>query len=184
MPSLYVQAAEYGLYGLPITTTPDQVIEASTIIDAWLARSEGLVADTPIVEQTKVTRWGWVLLRRMPVYEVSEFKYRSHPQAAWKTVAANAVADGNPDQGMITAPTTVPQRSFVQITYKAGFSRANLPVQVKMACAALVNNLRNIDDVPLAASKAQAGDAELQFFAATRLDDDIKMMVAPWKRVV
>jgi hypothetical protein len=184
MPSLYVQAAEYGLYGLPLATTVEQVIEASTIIDAWLSRPEGLVAGTDIVEQTRVTRWGWVLVRRTPIYAVTALDYRTHPQADWKPVSPEAVASGNPGQGMLTAPTTVPHRAFVRVTYQAGFDRAALPTQVKMATAALVNNMRNMEDVPIAASKAQAGDAELQLFVASRLDEDIKLMVAPWKRVV
>ncbi|MFZ6727348.1 hypothetical protein ACO0K2_17790 [Undibacterium sp. MH2W] len=43
MPSAYIQPADYSAYGLPATTTAAQVIAASALIDAYLARPTGLV---------------------------------------------------------------------------------------------------------------------------------------------
>jgi hypothetical protein len=43
MPSTYLQPVEYAAYGAPASTTPAQVQQASTLVDAYLRRSEGLV---------------------------------------------------------------------------------------------------------------------------------------------
>ncbi len=42
MPSVYLESSEYGLYGVP-NATAQQVQQASTLIDAFLRRPEGLV---------------------------------------------------------------------------------------------------------------------------------------------
>lgn len=41
--SVYLQSVEYAAYGLPSSTTAQQVGEASTYLDGWLKRPEGLV---------------------------------------------------------------------------------------------------------------------------------------------
>lgn len=43
MPSQYLKPNEYPVYGLPNTTTDPQVYQASSLIDAYLQRPEGLV---------------------------------------------------------------------------------------------------------------------------------------------
>jgi len=43
MPSNYLQAADYTLYGAPATTTTNQIAVASTLIDGYLNRREGLI---------------------------------------------------------------------------------------------------------------------------------------------
>lgn len=43
MPSSYLQQSDYALYGVPGSTTPGQVTTASTLIDMYLKRPEGLV---------------------------------------------------------------------------------------------------------------------------------------------
>ena len=185
MPSLYIQASEYGLYGLPATTTSDQVIEASTILDAWMARPEGLVGvgQDPILEYASVTRRGWIVLTRAPIYAVDSIKYRLSPRKEWVTATYTA-ENGRAELGLVLAPEAAPRGAEVKVSYRSGYARASLPVPVKLATAALVTNLSTLEDVPAAAAKAQAGDAAIQLFTATRLDNDIKALVAPWRRVV
>lgn len=43
MPSIYILPDDYVTYGLPVTTTPEQIIQASVIIDGYLQRPEGLL---------------------------------------------------------------------------------------------------------------------------------------------
>ena len=43
MPSSYLTSADYPNYGLPASTTAAQVTTASTLIDLYLKRPEGLV---------------------------------------------------------------------------------------------------------------------------------------------
>lgn len=43
MPSNYLQSGEYAIYGAPATTTANQVAVASTLIDGFLNRREGLI---------------------------------------------------------------------------------------------------------------------------------------------
>lgn len=43
MGSIYIQPGEYATYGLPTSTTAAQVQQASTYVDGWLKRPEGLV---------------------------------------------------------------------------------------------------------------------------------------------
>ncbi|MGS1028847.1 hypothetical protein [Burkholderia glumae] len=43
MPSSYLSDADYATYGLPASTTANQVTQASTIIDLYLKRPDGLV---------------------------------------------------------------------------------------------------------------------------------------------
>lgn len=43
MPSNYLQAADYATYGAPASTTTAQVQQASTLIDTYLKRPEGLI---------------------------------------------------------------------------------------------------------------------------------------------
>ena len=43
MPSQYLQPSDYNVYGLPTSTTDQQVIQASAMVDAYLLRPEGLV---------------------------------------------------------------------------------------------------------------------------------------------
>lgn len=43
MPSSYLQSGEYATYGIPSSTTAAQVTQASSLIDGYLSRSEGLI---------------------------------------------------------------------------------------------------------------------------------------------
>ncbi len=43
MPSSYLTTDDLSIYGLPSATTAEQIKEASTVIDSWLRRPEGLV---------------------------------------------------------------------------------------------------------------------------------------------
>lgn len=43
MPSIYLKPDEYAMYGLPSSTTESQIIQASTLINGYLQRAEGLI---------------------------------------------------------------------------------------------------------------------------------------------
>jgi hypothetical protein len=43
MPSIYLESADYATYGLPSTTTAAQVLAASSLIDGFLQRTDGLI---------------------------------------------------------------------------------------------------------------------------------------------
>jgi hypothetical protein len=70
--------------------------------------------------------------------------------------------------------------SDVRLRYVAGWSQANLPVDIKQACA---NIVRGMIDNPLTGNiKTQkAGDAMLQRFSAESLDDDTKALLEPYR---
>jgi hypothetical protein len=46
MPSLYLDSTEFKAYGVSDITTPEQVAQASTLIDAFMQRDEGLIIET------------------------------------------------------------------------------------------------------------------------------------------
>lgn len=70
--------------------------------------------------------------------------------------------------------------SEVNIWYVAGYSYANLPDQIKFACARLIVAQANMVQAGNVKSY-KAGDTQIQMFAASLLDDDTKAQLAPFR---
>lgn len=70
--------------------------------------------------------------------------------------------------------------SDVRIHYVAGWSKANLPTNIKQAVA---NIVRGMIDAPLSgnAQNIKAGDAAITRFSATALDEDTKALLQPYR---
>lgn len=68
----------------------------------------------------------------------------------------------------------------VRLRYVAGWSQANLPVDIKQACA---NIVRGMIDNPMTGNikMMKAGDAALQRFGPESLDDDTKSLLEPYR---
>lgn len=68
----------------------------------------------------------------------------------------------------------------VRVRYIAGFSQANLPGEIKMACAKTVLSLANDPDLGPAKSY-KAGDTAVTKFADTILSGDIQQLLNPYR---
>jgi hypothetical protein len=73
--------------------------------------------------------------------------------------------------------------SDVRLRYVAGWSQANVPLNIKQAVA---NIVRGTIDAPFGANikMMKAGDAALERFKATALDEDTKALLAPYRALL
>lgn len=88
----------------------------------------------------------------------------------------------DPQTGQLWVPAGVmlAYYSEVNIWYVAGYSYANLPDQIKFACAQLITAKLNALQAGNVKSY-KAGDTQIQMFAASLLDDDAKAQLAPFR---
>ena len=68
-----------------------------------------------------------------------------------------------------------------RVTYIAGWSYANLPSQIKQACANLVNNMAMLDEIPANIKTAKYGDATLTRFGSSLFDSDTDNLLMPYR---
>jgi hypothetical protein len=100
----------------------------------------------------------------------------------WEIWPANSPAGVDADTGRVWVPAGVmlAYYSEVKIRYVAGFAYANLPAEIKLACAQIINAL--VQDPQIGNFKmAASGDTKMERFAASNLSDDIKSMLQPWR---
>lgn len=95
---------------------------------------------------------------------------------------ANCGIDRVTGQLWIPAGIMLAYYSEVKVRYVAGFSAANLPDGVKMACAQLMQALQ-MNPVYGQVKTSKAGETTLENFVASSLSDDVKAMIDPWKVV-
>ncbi len=108
---------------------------------------------------------------------------------AWEpwTPQANSI---DPQTGTIWIPAGVLLAYYteVRINYVAGWTYASLPVDVKQACANIINNIVASAGVPGTAQKFKAGDTAIERFKAQPgmlnsllMDDDTKLLLSPYR---
>lgn len=100
---------------------------------------------------------------------------------AWEAFdVANAGMDAGTGQVWIPAGVMLAYYSEVKLRYVAGFQASCIPPAVKTACAALVAALKDRPQMGNVKSY-RAGDTQVESFAASALDDDTKLMLAPYR---
>ncbi len=88
----------------------------------------------------------------------------------------------DPDTGNVWAPAGILLAYYTEIrfSYIAGFTYANLPSQIKMACANLINSFVSMP-INGAVKGLRAGDTAIQYFAATNLSQDTTALLYPYQ---
>lgn len=101
---------------------------------------------------------------------------------AWEIWPANTAAGIDVQTGELWVPAGIMlvYYSEVKVRYVAGFQYANLPPEIKMACAQLITALSNDPGIGNFKSAA-AGDTKLERFAASNLSEDVKQMLRPYQ---
>lgn len=191
MPSRYLDAAEYGLFGLPATTELSDIVAASSLVDAHLCRPEGLIHDGSVMEKTGRPV---VDTRVVPANRVLIVGRKPIP-VVLTVMIGNFCApydfselDGwelDQWEGRIYLPHSTAWPATVQTSFLAGFLRTELPADVKLATALLVRTRAALGDLPAGVKKAKAGDAALEWGAGARpiVDDETARLLAPYLRV-
>jgi hypothetical protein len=92
---------------------------------------------------------------------------------------ANCGIDPATGQVWIPAGVMLAYYSEVKVRYVAGFTYANLPPGVKLACAQLVSAIK-MNPVFGAVSAIKTGETSIENFVSSHLSDDVKAMLQPW----
>lgn len=92
----------------------------------------------------------------------------------------NTGVDFETGQLWVPAGVMLAYYSEINIWYVAGFPQSGIPPAIKQACANLVNSMSAIPQMG-AIKQYKAGDTAIEQFAATRIDDDTKALLAPYR---
>lgn len=202
--NLYLSTAEFPAYALADSTDPALIRVASDLVDAFCQRASLLVATyternrlpggrpvtratfTPLVvpqgAQTPfvLLRARHGILRGPNAASLAEMLTPFGGPPEWITLDP-AQVDYNADTGELWLPAGIfgAPYSEVELTYTAGY--AEPPEAVKLACAQII---RNAESHPAAnVQSAQLDHLQLDYFAGSLLDDDIRRLLAPFVAV-
>lgn len=94
--------------------------------------------------------------------------------------------DINPLTGQVWIPVCVYLLSYseVRLWYTAGYTLANLPAQIKQACANIVTRYLSVAGTPMMDStfkKMSAGDTSLERFKNVSVDEETANMLDPFR---
>lgn len=151
-------------------------------------RSQVMLAHTPVARIVGGTgRYGYGRRGDAASYNTDNFnllasmnKFGGPP--AWEIWPANSSAGIDAGTGQLWVPAGImlAYYSEVKVRYVAGFQYANLPDEIKLATAQLINALSQ--NAQIGALKSyKAGDTQIEQFAATVMSDDVKVMLNPWR---
>lgn len=193
MPSLYLQAKDYPVFGVSSETTADAVIRASTLIDAYLRRPEGLISSdgavmdrtgAPVVETFLVPVSHRIVLTRTPVVSVLLLETTDLSKETWREANRSGDAAYDAETGYYWLPSDVVRPARVRVTYIAGWTYAALPDDVKLACAMLLRADTAFEGLPSNIKKATVGDASYERFAPGNIDPEVGALLARYRRVI
>jgi hypothetical protein len=202
--NLYLSTAEFPAYALADSTEPALISIASDLVDSFCQRASLQV--TQYTERNRlpggrpVTRATFTPLAVPQGAQTPFVLVRARhgvlrgPNAA--ALAEMLVPFGGPPEWIALDPAQVDYQaetgelwlpsgifgmaySEVELTYTAGYSEP--PEAVKLACAQII---RNVESHPAANVKmAQLDRLQLEYFAGSLLDDDIRRLLAPYVAV-
>ena len=202
--NLYLSTAEFPAYALADSTDPALIRVASDLVDAFCQRASLLVAQyterNRLPGGRQITRATYTPLVVPQGAQTPFVQLRARhgisrgPNAAslaemltpfggppeWITLDP-AQVDYNADTGEIWLPAGIfgAPYSEVELTYTAGY--AEPPENVKLACAQII---RNAESHPAAnVQSARLDHLQLDYFAGSLLDDDIRRLLAPFVAV-
>lgn len=200
----YLQASEYGAYGLDATTPAALVGAASTMIDSYCRRAsigvtqyeerirlaEGrntvrvsyvpLVALAPATTAIVSARGRFAIPRRgeWPFDDLnSDVALLFGLPGTWTDIMASGI-DVYADTGELTLPVNAIGLGFseLDVVYTSGYS--TIPDAVKFACAQLVRNAQATPALNVRAG--QLNEMQMQYFADSLLDQTVKTLLAPY----
>lgn len=101
---------------------------------------------------------------------------------AWEIWPANTAAGVDAATGQLWVPAGImlAYYSEVKVRYVAGFQYSNLPSEIKLACAQIIQAMINnpqLGDV----SAYKAGDTSVSQLSSSILSQDVKSMLQPWR---
>lgn len=185
---LYLQGADLTTFGVPGASGP-QIQQASLLIDAYVARPEGLTytgqvmdnTGAPIVETKRSPkRPGYaIMLSRPNVAQVLSVQQSWLGVPNWQALTDFSFLDG---EGLWVSGAHLGAQ--LQITYLAGWLYANLPARIKQACANIIGTISAYPDLSGNIQSLKAGDTAITRFKDTVLDADTKRMLSPYCRVM
>jgi hypothetical protein len=195
----YLSASEYVAYGLGADTADALVIAASAMIDAYCRRPS--LGVTQYVERVRFARGARTAqmsnlplvaadgaasalvsvrtrMRRCPVdsFRPLEMEAMLFVTSEWMNVDGSTI-DVTAD-GVLCFASNLLGLSFdeAEVTYTAGY--ADVPSQVKVACAQIV---RNAQATPALTVKQQSmSGIAMEYFSGTLLDSDVQRVLAPY----
>ena len=199
--NLYLSTAEFATLGLPDSTDPALIRLASDLVDTYCQRVSVLVTQyserSHLPTGIAVTRASYTPLA-VPEGGQTPFSslrarhgVRRGPNAG--TLAEIMAPFGGPptwvnldpaqvDYWASTGEIWLPASIFgvpysdVEMTYTAGYTE--VPEPVKLACVQII---RNIESHPAAkVSAAQLDRLQLEYFAGSTLDEDVRRMLTPF----
>lgn len=202
--NLYLTTAEFSAYGLADSTDPALIRVASDLVDAFCQRASLLV--TQYTERNRlpdglpVTRATYTPLAIAQGEQTPFLSVRARhgiPRGPNALTLAEMVAPfGGPpawidldatkvEYDAATGELWLPAGIFgvpftdVELTYTAGYEQ--VPEGVKLACAEII---RNIESHPAAnVRSARLDPLELEYFAGSLLDEDVRRLLAPFVTV-
>lgn len=202
--NLYLTTAEFAAFGLADSTDPALIRVASDLVDSFCQRISLLVTQCTernrLPEGRPITRASvtplaiasgaatpfvslrarHACLRGPNAATLAEFLAPFGGPPAWVDLDP-AQTDYNTATGEIWLPTGLfgALYSEVEMTYTAGY--AEVPEGAKLACAQII---RNMESHPAANVRtAQLDRLQLEYFAASLLDEDTRRLLAPYVAV-
>jgi hypothetical protein len=153
------------------------------------------VSRTPIVAALSgVGRYGYQRrgddgFGNMDTYNLLAVMSKFGGPPAWEpfTLQSNSI---DPQTGQLWIPAGVLLAYYteVRVSYIAGWTYANLPYEIKQACANIINNQAALQGIPGSIQKAQTGAGSLTRFAgaggvqpSAAIDADTAALLAPYK---
>jgi len=199
--NLYLSTAEFVSFGLPDSTDPALIRVASDLVDTYCQRASVLVSQyserNRLPEEVPMTRASYTPLTipeggQTPFATLKARHGVLRGPGADKLGGMMAPFGGPPtwvnldpaqvDYWASTGEIWLPASIFgvpyseVEMTYTAGY--AEVPEPVKLACAQII---RNIESHPAArVSAAQLDRLQLEYFAGSTLDEDVRRLLAPY----
>jgi len=198
--NLYLTTAEFAAFGLADSTDPALIRVASDLVDSFCQRTSLLVAQyternrlpegrpitrasvTPLAIAGGATtpfvslRARYASLRGPDATTLAGFLEAFGGPPAWVDLDP-AQTDYNAATGEIWLPTGIfgALYSEVEMTYTAGYAEA--PEGAKLACAQIIRNMESHPAVNV--RTAQLDRLQLEYFAASLLDEDTRRLLAP-----
>lgn len=180
---VYLQGSDPATFGVP-NATAAQIQKASTLIDSFLNRPEGLICDTAVMDNTQQPInvvmnisprfYRPVILDRKPVNKVLSVNLVS------STGTLTPVINYEYIQGFGLLLPYVCANKTIQIEFLAGWLFANIPLAIKQACANIINDFS--DELTGSVLSFKMGDGQITRKSTTDISSDTQVMLAPWKR--
>lgn len=202
--NLYITTADFAALGLADSTDPAMIRVSSDLVDSFCQRPSLFIAQyternklphgrpitratyTPLVAAQGATspfvsvRVRVGLPRGPNAATLAEMLAPFGGPPAWVNLDI-AQVDCNAATGEIWLPAGLFGNSYseAELTYTAGYAEA--PEAVKLACAQII---RNLEAHPAASVRAaQLDQLQLEYFAGSLLDEDVRRLLAPFVAV-